>query len=57
MTIGVLDEVGRSNDTELLDGSAGVYVDPHTNERYVADAEPGRRWQKFNVTGTEPGGS
>lgn len=37
LTIGTFDQVGGSNDTTLLGGSADVYVDPETNEVFVAD--------------------
>jgi DNA-binding beta-propeller fold protein YncE len=37
LTIGTFDRVGGSNDTTLLGGSADVYVDPETNEVFVAD--------------------
>jgi len=37
LTIGAFDRVGGSNDTTLLGGSADVYVDPETNDVFVAD--------------------
>jgi DNA-binding beta-propeller fold protein YncE len=43
MTIGRYDETGGSNDTELLGGPAGIWVDPGTNEVFVADGYRNRR--------------
>ncbi len=43
MTLGAYDENGGSADTELLGGPAGVWVDPETNEVYVADGYRNRR--------------
>ena len=43
MTIGAYDENGGSGDTALLGGPAGVWVDPATNEVYVADGYRNRR--------------
>lgn len=37
MTIGEYDENGGSDDTELLGGPAGIWVDPETNEAFIAD--------------------
>lgn len=49
MTIGEFDEVGGSDDTELLGGSADVYVDPDTNELFVADGYENRRVVVFDA--------
>jgi DNA-binding beta-propeller fold protein YncE len=43
MTIGRYDETGGSNDTTLLGGPAGIWVDPGTNEVFVADGYRNRR--------------
>lgn len=43
MTIGEYDENAGSNDTTLLGGPAGVWVDPQTNEVFVADGYRNRR--------------
>ena len=43
MTLGAYDENGGSGDTSLLGGPAGVWVDPETNEAYVADGYRNRR--------------
>ena len=43
MTLGAYDENGGSGNTELLGGPAGVWVDPETNEVYVADGYRNRR--------------
>lgn len=43
MTIGQYNKNGGSNDTELLGGPAGIWVDPKTNEVYVADGYKNRR--------------
>jgi hypothetical protein len=48
MTIGRYDETGGSNDTELLGGPAGIWVDPGTNEVFVADGYRNRRVIVFN---------
>jgi DNA-binding beta-propeller fold protein YncE len=37
MTIGEYDENAGSNDTSLLGGPAGIWVDPETNEVFIAD--------------------
>ena len=37
MTIGQYDENGGSNDPTLLGGPAGMWVDPETNEVFIAD--------------------
>jgi len=43
LTIGQYDKNGGSNDTTLLGGPAGIWVDPKTNEVYVADGYKNRR--------------
>ena len=43
MTIGEYDVNAGSNDTELLGGPAGIWVDPETNEVYIADGYRNRR--------------
>jgi DNA-binding beta-propeller fold protein YncE len=43
MTIGTYDKNGGSNDTSLLGGPAGIWVDPKTNEAYIADGYRNRR--------------
>jgi sugar lactone lactonase YvrE len=43
MTIGQYDKNGGSNDTTLLGGPAGIWVDPNTNEVYIADGYRNRR--------------
>ncbi len=43
LTIGRYDENGGSADTTLLGGPAGIWVDPATNEVYVADGYRNRR--------------
>jgi DNA-binding beta-propeller fold protein YncE len=43
MTIGQYDKNAGSNDTALLGGPAGIWVDPRTNEVYVADGYRNRR--------------
>jgi hypothetical protein len=43
MTLGTYDKVGGSNDTTLLGGPAGIWVDPKTNEVFVADGYRNRR--------------
>ena len=43
MTIGQYDKNAGSNDTTLLGGPAGIWVDPNTNEVYVADGYRNRR--------------
>ena len=43
MTIGQYDVTGGSNDPDLLGGPAGTWVDPETNEVYVADGYRNRR--------------
>jgi DNA-binding beta-propeller fold protein YncE len=43
MTIGTYDKTGGSNDTTLLGGPAGIWVDPASNEAYIADGYRNRR--------------
>jgi DNA-binding beta-propeller fold protein YncE len=43
LTIGRYDETGGSNDTTLLGGPAGIWVDPKTNEAFIADGYRNRR--------------
>ncbi|MGE3277668.1 MAG: hypothetical protein AB7O67_21340 [Vicinamibacterales bacterium] len=43
MTIGEYDKNGGSNDTTLMGGPAGIWVDPNTNEVFVADGYRNRR--------------
>ena len=48
MQIGEYDVTGGSNDTELLGGPAGIWVDPSTNEVFVADGYTNRRVVVFD---------
>jgi DNA-binding beta-propeller fold protein YncE len=43
LTIGQYDKNAGSNDTTLLGGPAGIWVDPNTNEVYIADGYRNRR--------------
>lgn len=43
LTIGTYDKTGGSNDTSLLGGPAGIWVDPKTNEAFIADGYRNRR--------------
>ncbi|HEY7288710.1 MAG TPA: hypothetical protein VH583_02650 [Vicinamibacterales bacterium] len=43
MTIGQYDKNGGSNDTTLLGGPSGIWVDPATNEVYISDGYKNRR--------------
>lgn len=43
MQIGTYDETGGSNDPDLLGGPAGIWVDPGTNEVFLADGYGNRR--------------
>jgi len=43
MQIGEYDETGGSNDPDLLGGPAGIWVDPGTNEVFIADGYRNRR--------------
>ena len=48
MTIGEYDVNGGSNDPDLLGGPAGIWVDPGTNEGFIADGYRNRRVIVFN---------
>ncbi|WP_423925254.1 hypothetical protein [Candidatus Palauibacter sp.] len=48
MTIGRYDENGGSDDTELLGGPAGIWVDPEDNEVFIADGYRNRRVVVFD---------
>jgi sugar lactone lactonase YvrE len=48
MTIGEYDRNAGSNDTRLLGGPAGIWVDPSTNEAFIADGYRNRRVVVFN---------
>ena len=43
MTIGEYDQNAGSNNAEFLGGPAGIWVDPETNEVYIADGYRNRR--------------
>jgi len=43
LTIGAYDKNAGSNDTTLLGGPAGIWVDPKTNEAFIADGYRNRR--------------
>jgi sugar lactone lactonase YvrE len=43
MTLGRYNETAGSNDTELMGGPAGIWVDPETNEAFIADGYRNRR--------------
>ena len=43
MQIGEYDVTGGSNDTALLGGPAGIWVDPNTNEVFIGDGYRNRR--------------
>lgn len=47
-TLGEYDETGGSDDAVLLGGPAGVWVDPETNEVFVADGYRNRRVVVFD---------
>ena len=49
MTLGAYDENGGSADTSLLGGPAGMWVDPETNEVFVADGYRNRRVVVFDA--------
>jgi len=52
-TIGEFDRTGGSADTSLLGGAADMWVDPETNELFVADGYENRRVVVFDAaTGT-----
>ncbi len=53
MTLGEYDENAGSNDPDLLGGPAGIWVDPHDNEVFIADGYRNRRVIVFDgETGT-----
>lgn len=43
LTVGRYDETSGSDDPELLGGPAGIWVDPATNEAFIADGYRNRR--------------
>jgi hypothetical protein len=43
MTLGEYEATGGSDDPELLGGPAGIWVDPETNEAFIADGYRNRR--------------
>ena len=49
MTIGTYEKTGGSNDTTLLGGPAGIWVDPKTNEVFIADGYRNRRVIVFDA--------
>ena len=53
LTIGEFDRTGGSNDISLLGGAAGVYVDPETNELFVADGYDNRRVIVYDAATSE----
>ncbi len=48
MTIGAYDKNAGSNDTRLLGGPAGIWVDPTSNEVFIADGYRNRRVVVFD---------
>lgn len=48
MTLGEYNENAGSNDTSLLGGPAGIWVDPETNEAFIADGYRNRRVVVFD---------
>lgn len=48
MTVGAYDETGGSDSHELLGGPAGIWVDPASNEVFVADGYVNRRVVVFD---------
>ena len=48
MTIGQYDKNAGSNDTTLLGGPSGIWVDPATNEAYISDGYRNRRVVVFD---------
>jgi DNA-binding beta-propeller fold protein YncE len=48
MTIGQYDKNAGSNDTTLLGGPSGIWVDPKTNEAYISDGYRNRRVVVFD---------
>jgi sugar lactone lactonase YvrE len=49
MTIGTYDKTGGSGDTTLLGGPAGIWVDPKSNEVFIADGYRNRRVIVFDA--------
>jgi len=49
MTIGEFDRVGGSNDPTLLGGAADIYVDPETNQLFIADGYDNSRVIVFDA--------
>ena len=49
LTIGEMDKNAGSNDTTLLGGPAGIWVDPKTNEAFIADGYRNRRVIVFDA--------
>jgi DNA-binding beta-propeller fold protein YncE len=49
LTIGTLDKNAGSNDTATLGGPAGIWVDPKTNEAFIADGYRNRRVIVFDA--------
>lgn len=49
LTIGTYDKNGGSADTALLGGPAGIWVDPKTNEVFIADGYRNRRVIVFDA--------
>ena len=49
LTIGVMDKNAGSNDTTLLGGPAGIWVDPKTNDAFIADGYRNRRVIVFDA--------
>lgn len=49
LTIGTMDKNAGSNDTTLLGGPAGIWVDPKTNEAFIADGYRNRRVIVFDA--------
>jgi len=43
LTLGTYNEAGTNSDTSLLGGPAGIWVDPGTNEAFIADGYRNRR--------------
>jgi len=48
LTIGTYDKTNGSDDKELLGGPAGIWVDPKTNEVFIADGYRNRRVVVFD---------
>ena len=51
MTIGQYDKNAGSNDTTLLGGPSGIWVDPKTNEVFISDGYRNRRVVVFDANG------